>query len=217
MNVTSPTMAATSATVIAPAVSLGASYTDNFNRSNNASLGASWTAYDIGTTTYFRILSNECAAPSSLPLGYGLCLSEYNTAVTSNNHKVSITVGATKPSSVLLVLRSNGTDYVWAQCPDGAPWSINYTSGEATPYQGVNSIEGNATVGSETFTAGDVLAVEASGDVYTIKRNGSTVLTWTDSGGDFTPYVDSSHRKTAIGALVLTTADSLDNFLAGDI
>lgn len=205
--------------VWAPAPS-GAHYTDNFNRSNNASLGANWTSYDnSGLGTQFRVLSNT-AAVSATGIGtYGFdqVLSEYNTALTTNNHKVSVTIGATKPFAVVLYLRSNSSAYVATSCIDGNPWSISGISG-ATGYEesSASTDLSSSTAGNESFAASDVLSFEASGSTYTLKRNGSTVLSVTDSA--HSSWVDSSHRKVAISiASVSSASAAVDDFDAQDI
>jgi hypothetical protein len=198
----------------------GAHYTDDFNRANSATLGANWTAYDTqGLGTEFRILSNT-AAVSSTGIGangFDIVFSEYNTALSTDNHKVAVTVAATKPDVVTLDVRSNGTDYVQAECPDGDVWLI-YTITGATAYVGGTVTQRAVTGATQSFTASDVVSFEASGTAYTLKKNGSTILSWTDSGAAHTSFVDSSHRKVAIVIAALSsTSQAVDNFAADDI
>lgn len=194
----------------------GAHYTDNFNRANNASLGANWTAYDVfGLGTTFRIFSNTAAVSAAADFVW----SEYNSALSTDDHSVSVTVAATKPDQVILYLRSDGHDYIQFIMPDGSPWEITTSSGDTSPYDGLGTTTQRAVTGaSQSFSAADVLSAEASGNVYTLKKNGAVIVSWTDSGAAHTSFVNSSHRKVAMFISASSSASqAVDDFAADDI
>jgi hypothetical protein len=199
----------------------GAHYSDNFNRTDASTLGASWTAIEVGLGTEFRILSNT-AAVSSAGIGlYGLdiVISEFNSALSTDNHKVAVTMAATEPDEVYLFLRSDGIDLVEADFVNGDIWVIQTLTGCSAPYLGDGTATARATTGAaQSFTASDVLSFEANGTTYTIKKNGTTILSWTDSGGAHTGYVNSAHRKVAMAIFASTsTSQAVDDFAADDL
>lgn len=204
--------------VWAPAAS-GAHYTDNFNRSNNASLGANWTSYDpAGLGVQLGISSNRAAFPASLPAGFGLSVAAFNTALESNNFKVSVTVGPVLPNSISFQVRSNGgIDYVSGACTNGDLWTISYDIGDSAPYVGDGATPAADSGSAASFASGDVLSFEASGNAYALKKNGGTTASWNDSGGDFSPYVDASHRKVAVAVFTTTPSASIDDFDTQDL
>lgn len=212
----SPPVATASAGMATPTVDVpvGVHYSDNFNRANNSTLGASWTSYNLGFGE-LRILSNTAAVPAS----GAAVLSEYGSALTTDNHKASVKVAATKPDAVTLILRSDGTDMVLAGLADGSAWTISTITGNSSPYSFSGTNTERAVSGStQTLSASDVLSFEASGAVYTVKKNGSTILTWNDSGGAHSSYVNSGHRKTAVIVEGYSSgSQAVDDFAADDL
>ena len=203
----------------------GAHYTDNFNRSNASTLGASWTAKDpFGIATQFRILGNTAAlsATGIGAFGFDGVLSEYNSALSTDDHSVSLTVAATAPDFLNLYLRSNGgSEYIFATIAAGGTADITTVIGDSG-YLAANGsgtvTTRNSSAGSQTITASDLFLFQAVGNVYTLKKNGSTLVSWTDSGGAHSSYVNSTHRKAAISiGGFSSTSQAVDNFTADDI
>lgn len=196
----------------------GAHYTDNFNRSNSGSLGASWTNWAPATFGGggFAVASNQAVNTFDSGNGFYIGYSEYNSVLTLNNHKVAIKLGSTVPDLAVLYLR-------------GDVASGQYVAAYIDPSGGFTGIAGvyvqpedsgplaTSTPTAISLAASDNLSFEVSGTTYTVKQNGSTVHTWTDSGGVYTPYTNSGHRKAAVAMFSFSAAAGFDDFDAQDI
>lgn len=175
-------------------------FSDDFNR---ASLGSNWINRLTPTTGINAQIVNSNALGVTAANSYGFV--QYYQDFPSDNVKVTITIGPDAVSSdyYIIGLRGNGTQVVYAFCPPantpqimthaaaGGDWRNMANGGHTSRASGLNSV---------TYVAGDKLSFEARGNVYTVKRNGMTIVKWSDSGGAaWGMYVDSSHRQWGIG------------------
>lgn len=179
-------------------------YTDNFNRANNATLGAAWT----NQLNTMGIESNE-AAPMTGSFQYA----SLNMAVTSNDRRVSVTVGAKVGAGAnedifIVIAASAAGNSVYASFDNQAALFRIQTrttwGGGATNWAAV----------SGSFLTNETLSIERVGTLYTVKKNGAAIgLSWNDSGG-IVP-IDGSHQLVGIGSSISAgNYRRCDNFLA---
>ena len=191
---------------IADDLSSGAHYADNFNRANG-SAGSDWTSYaSVGGLV---ISSNEVVTTG----GDVRQILVRNSAMSTNNHRVGFTIGSSYPSSCYLYLRASTTRRMLAYFTfDGGAYifeqSGDYTTGSFTQRGGDDSL-------GTALAPGQKLTFEAVGTTYNIRLNGVIKSTWTDTAGDYTPYVDSSHRQVAMG--MRDAYGATDDFIADDL
>lgn len=182
--------------------------TDNFNRSDASTLGTSsggwsWTDDASANSAAWRITSNT-GGPTT---DHGQITSEMARAesdLSSSDHYaqvVGVTFGGPFAGAACGAVR----------CASGT--SNSYRSGLRTDVAvmqkwvsgSMTSLYQNATGAG---TAGDTVRVEASGSSITLKKNGSTVTTQTDSA------ISSGTRCGIAGRQTNVT---MDNFEAGDL
>lgn len=201
--------ATATAAATAPTISVKASYSDPFTRANAATLGASWTGR---TSTVLKVDTNV-AVPDTLS---SFCLDSYNSAMFTDDHKVTAVVTATSGlEGTLLYIRSNNSDsQIYAYMLNSGQWLIyshtsTYNGSLSSPTQRA------ITPASQSYTTGDSLSFEATGNVYTIRKNGTSILTWTDSGNAVP--TGSTHREVAICYYASAASHGIDSFTAVDL
>ncbi len=149
-----------------------AAYTDNFTRSNGA-LGANWSN---GNGSDPQIVSNQAAMGGTTD---GYYPSRWASPAATDRWMVSVTYGAT-PSGTLsgALIRANSG---WTQQVITGASNANTYIYTATAASGGTETQ-RATVATG-FASGDTLKIVALGNLYTVYKNGTSILTWTDSGG----------------------------------
>lgn len=174
-----------------------AHYTDDFNRSNSASLGAAWTT-DPAFGVSLSITSNAATGPTT---GAG---NVYASTMNTDDHKVTVVMkGATAGDQVFIALRVNSTsatEYVYAYLTQGGTWGAYRSISDGSP----------ATASSQSWVDGDTVSFEAQGTTATLKLNGSTIV----SASSVTV---TSGRYVALDYISASTVHGFDSFDATDI
>lgn len=189
-------------------VGRGSNRYDNFNRANSTtSAGPNWVtrAQNVG------VHSNR-AYPTT---GFW-CAATWNTPMPTDNFFVSaniytnrtMTNGAT---SLFFGCDSPGTKVLACMVYTDRIGLMTFSS---WPTLGYSTWVGSV-VGSPAYTSGDLISVERSGNVYTVRLNGTPCWTWTDSAGS--QPIDSAHRLVGIGGVHDGGIHDIDNFLAREL
>ncbi|MGV9744573.1 hypothetical protein ACWDTG_06625 [Rhodococcus zopfii] len=172
------------------------SYVDTFNRANGA-IGSNW-----GPSSPQPVV-NTNAAQNSTASGNTPQLVEYlGGMMATDNYAVTATiktpVGTSRVTTTYfyLLARGNGTatqddDRVLLVLSGAALSSGFYTINSA------GTISSRHVAISTAFVTGDTVTLEVNGNVYTAKRNGTTIATFTDSSG-IVP-VNAGHRGFGFG------------------
>lgn len=195
---------------VAPAF-VDVDYTDNFDRADNASLGANWTEGAGGQGSSLAISSNQCV----LTAGAGTySTAQYNSQVSTDNQYAFITVVSMTGSN----LRSSE---VWVRKDNTAATNTNY-KGEARSdinhaiYKTIAGTETQLLASSTTWAAGEVMRLEVNGTSLTLYKNGVAV-----NGAPVTDSVlsGSTYRSVAMAAYIFSATEvvTLDNWGGGDL
>ncbi|MFE7798989.1 hypothetical protein [Nocardia sp. NPDC057440] len=197
---------AATATAAANTAGGGATYSDNFNRSNGV-LGSNWT-YQVNTNAP-TISSNVAACATSTANFYPVT---WITALNGDDQVARAnTSGSLTSTSAGLILRSNSGMTAWV----GALFNtarVSIVTGSAPVSVTVRvQIDGNPGIAS-----GSLLEFRAVGNVYTLYDDGVQLVQWVDSGNVAT--VGSSNRLGGFGVQRISTTNSvsLDNFALMD-
>lgn len=200
--VTAPRMAAT-ATMPSPVVAATGGYVDNFNRSNSASLGASWNTNGVFGTSL--------AISSNAAVGTAGASNIYTLPMATGNNEITVVMKGTAGANDLvdLVARlSNGTNSgtsttsVTAELAQGKPWKLYRSAGDSTAV---------ASAGNVSWADADTITFSAVGGTLTLKKNGSTIVTTsgaTDLAAGYVAILVYSATGTSYG---------FDSFQAQDI
>lgn len=202
-DIAPPRMAATGAMAV-PVVTnnSGANYNDTFNRSDSASLGASWTT----DATY----ASSLAISSNAAVIGGLASNFYALPMATGNNEVTVLMKGAGASGDIVVISArvdSGTDTnsatksITAALVQGQPWAITRNLSDS----------GVFTAGNQSWADGDTIVFSCVGATLTIKKNGSIILT-TGGGTDL--------AAGYIGLLVYSssgTSYGFDSFTAQDI
>ena len=185
-----------------PALAWATSSTDNFNRADNADLGAAWDVY----TTPCQILSNAAHSDGG---GTNRCIEGYNTYIPTANQYVEITLAGNTPTSgdvSALVRLQAPTTYSTYLC------RANFGEGGASSNIQRRDAGSLANLASESSTnwgsAPDVIRCEITNSAITFKRNGSTLLTTANDG---------TYTSGRGGIGIFDDLDFIDNFEVGDL
>lgn len=166
---------------------VGSQYFDDFNRADSSSsLGANWT----NRLNSMGIIGNAAYPTSNSP-----AFATYNAAMVYDDMAVAVTlgVGAAGASKLQLVIGANASGESASLDMNGnGQWRIMTKSSWA----GETS---RASVGGQTWNAGDSIVFGRIGNSYGVQLNtvGVPGLFWVDSS-NITPR-DSSHRLWGIG------------------
>jgi hypothetical protein len=186
-----------------------ASYSDDFNRADTSTLGANWTNR-VTAGGQFKIVSNT-AQPTAKD---AWALSSYVSTMNTNDVKATCTVGTVGAvgsfAYLNLYIRSNASNQIWGWAYNGSQWRIHSATGTYTASTGT-STQRAISGGTLNYVAGDVITFEATGNVYLLKQNGTTRVTFTDSTSLY-PFVDASHREVAIGSFVSSSSTPFSTF-----
>lgn len=188
---------------------------DNFNRADNASLGASYTVdpfheFDVPTTSP-QILTNAARAVAGASTGYSLVWK--NDATYGPDMESYCTIasnGATGSSPILLNRIQNPSASVDTGAGYVAEWEypntiriIKYTAGNNTDVE-----LGSAT---SPISIGVSFVFQSKGSRHTVYRNGVAVLQVVDSSITGTGAIGFGYYDDA------AKAGSIDNFGGGTI
>ncbi len=183
------------------AKSSGVTFSDDFNRADSATLGASW-AHATGFGD-IKIVANTARATTDSAYSIDL----YQTATNTNNQFVQWTVTFSGSGGYLDgYLRADSSlanAYFCLISNGGSPTTAIYKTVTTTTTQ----LTSNAT----TWTTGDVAKCTVSGTTITLFKNGSSVATATDSA------VASGSIGLAIFAIGNPNEAYLDDFSGGDL
>ena len=143
--------------------------------------------------------SGQFVAPNANAFASAYC----GTLASSSTQRVRVVVGADVPDMVVLYLRvkNDASTNVYAQLVTGSVWQI-VTSPDYTV---------RASSSGTTFTTADEITFEAVGTVYTVRKNGIAVVTWTDSGGAYT-FAETGYAYGAVGVQSSTTNKGVTEF-----
>ena len=181
--------------------------TDNFNRANNTSLGTNYTEVTTNLGRHLTISSNT-AVPSALDSGDSISLWTHDTFSNDQYAQAKITTSGTldQCGSGVIIRGSGGNEgtgtYIWVIAHHGATNNISIAEIVGGTYALKKQV-------SQSWTDGDTWRIEATGTSYTIKLNGTTVTTTTESSvtsGSPGPFYSSTITSTAI-----------DDFEGGDL
>lgn len=187
-----------------PAVSGGATYTDDFNTADTTTFGADLTWTEIGS---LEIYSNEAAATTS-GTAIQRARAEHDCA-TSNNY-----------AQVTLTLHINlSTDFFLAACRYDSATTTAYeaTQGNGSATTGtvlrkvVTGTTTSLSTGTNSWALNDVLRSQATGSTISHKINGTTHLSVTD-----TSITTGTRGGLGIKSFSPTTL-RIDNFEVGDL
>lgn len=176
---------------------LGASYTDTFNRANGA-IGSNW-----GPSSPQPAI-NTNAAQNSTTSGNTPQIVEYLGGVMASNHyavhvTVKTPVGTDRSTGTYFYVTARGTGTA-TQNDDRV---VLVLSGGALSGRGIYTLSSSGTftsrlsLTSTTFATGDTATLEVNGNVYTAYKNGVSLGSWPDSGG-IVP-TDPGHRGFGFG------------------
>lgn len=137
-------------------------------------------------TTYQKHVIDTGQARAATTAGQNgtfIPMSRYNTAAATDNMFVQGALGTIGQTDLIsgLILRANSdtSTYVAVRTYYGQPYIETVISGVATT-------RASAAAGAVTMAAGQVWRFEASGTAYTLKVDGSTIVSWSDTGAVFT-------------------------------
>jgi len=171
-NSLSYTQGVVSSAYVAPTTVTPQAVADNFTRPNGppgtTSTGAqSWQTYTPSVTAppNFQISSNKLLATTQ-PSAYSTCVVDNGKSDTT----VTWTVAGNTNLGLVFRFVDSKNFYFWGL--GGNVWKVvNGTASQLTP----------ATGAATAFNANDVCSVVLSGTSITVKVNGATVITYTDS------------------------------------
>lgn len=184
-------------------------FSDNFDRADSTTLGADWTEWNI-TGNSMAIASNrlQCQGSGS----GGGSHARWNTLSNTDDQFSQAELGPNLTGTVRMNVRGLASD------------TVTMVSGLFTPNTGAwdirTSVAGSETVRASgtaaTGSAGQVVRFECSGNVYTLKVGGTTIGTWTDTGGVVTPGPTRRTVGIRIGVSGSSTCN-VDNWSGGDL
>ena len=183
-----------------------ASYSDNF--AGTGSLSASWVKY---TAAGFGVIERVSDQGKNVSVSsWGLYI--YNSAASTDDSYVQMAFKATNSGARACQLGVRVNSSSSGSWPDGYALHLNLASGSPAwsvfMYSG-GSYSGLVAGTTFTYSAGDVMRLEAAGTTIRIKQNGSLLHSFTNS-----TLSGSSNRKFYIAAI-----DDMpfDDFSAGDL
>lgn len=157
-----------------------ADYTDDFER-GNGTLGSNWTAVD-GTMQIFNGTACGNASGDSKYSGASFSNDQYSEVVTNN-----------AANNTYVLVRANGADYYYA--------IVRASFGDYHVNKWVGGVDTNLVNGSVSSAIGDTIRLEISGTGLTLKLNGATVDTASDSSiASGSPGIGSSDPGSRIAS-----------------
>lgn len=175
-----------------PRIAGGATVSDNFDRADAGTLGASWNA-DSGT---IGIVSNKAKVSAAA------AWDRYGTQLATTDHysQADVTWPASGRTGVL-VRGQDANNHYWASYNAGSSlWQI---------IKWVAALASVVSSASASITSGITIKLQASGSSLTLFNGGSSVLTGTDTALTTGKYVGI--REQAV------TNSTWDNWTASDL
>jgi hypothetical protein len=212
-----------------PTVTIGAAaahYSDDFNRADAATLGASWThRYRSAGSTEIGISSNS-AVGKTVDVMH---LSTYNSTMLADDHSVEVTLGSNVDDiwAIALPIRSAGSNTVYGlmryRINSSSYFCRIYThSSYSIGDEGANgTLRTDGATDPGAWTSGWVFGFKAIDNLYTLYKrvSGTTtnLATWTDSGSAHP--TGSGQRTTGLGVYSTssTTGPQVDAWAADDL
>ena len=187
-------------------------FSDDFNRPDGPP-GPNWIPHSTGSS-FQTIVNNELVGPTN-PGAFEIVT--WVTPMPGNDHRVGFAVGSIVPYAVFMHLRGSDNNQVLALVYGSGRIRIFTEIGHSViEFGGDEQANVPAVLGTPLAT-GQKVSFEAAGSDYTVRVNGAARLTWPDTTGIYTPYVDADHRFVSIGPYSPTSPGAVDNFFAGDI
>ena len=185
-----------------PRISGGASYSDDFNRANAATLGANWTEYNVE----HEIVSNQAEPTTAGTAGsfYASLLAtddHYSQATLANIAGTSLGVAA-RASSIGTADSSTGALYLWRYNGSNSTGLLKKPASSST-YTAIG------TAYSATLANGDVLKIEVNGSTIKGYVNGVERASVTDT--------DNATGKQAGFRTSGSASAAWDNWSAADL
>lgn len=167
-----------------------ASFSDTFDRANNVSLGADWTEETGAPTTgSLSIISNAISSAANSTIG----MASWTTPCDTDDQFSEGTIGTAGNFGFFVSVRAevDGKPKAYGGYANSTTWQIvTYNSAGA-------AVTVRASGTTTASAAGNVIRLEASGTLYTLKKNGATLGTWNDTGG--LHPVGASNRHVGVG------------------
>lgn len=174
-------------------------YPDDFNRANGA-IGAGWSAQSTPAPT---IYNNQMVAPTA----GSWAGANLNSWTSTTDHQATLVVGAmVAGDSKIEVMIRQGAGSIQMSWQDGQAPVFAQNPGFTTRATGVPT----------SFVTGDTIVFSAVGSVYTLTKNGGTVLRWDDTDGLYS-YTGASN---GVGVGLQTNSANncgIDSFLFEDV
>lgn len=185
------TIAAVGGGTAGAAISVGYSYADNFNRTDSASLGADWRVDRNGSP---RIATNRAMMKTMSGGGRQGCWASWQSGTfATDNYSVEVQFIApvgnlasdNMTGAILAVGDTFGAGVMCYFVATTANGVAIYTQSGLPPTTGISTGQTGQTQRAVTATSAstsDLFRFERVGNVFTLYRNGSSFLTWTDTG-----------------------------------
>lgn len=177
-------------------------FTDDFNRANGALGSPDWSVISANLT----VDSNQLQGGGGKALRSADCFTDDMFS--------QVTIGSSTGGTFTLYVRTGSTSWptiVVNVTPSSGNWAIVT---DPTSSGGDHTTRASGSAGSGVVVAGVVVRLEALGNVYSLKVNGSSVGSWTDSGGAVTP--GPSRRRTGV-SIGSGASVRLDDWVSGDL
>jgi len=169
---------------IGPAEAWAGSETEPFTTADSSDLGANWTAYDDGSGLVPCRISNNAAAGTTTAVR---CYEGFSHYLPTANQYVEVTLFLDHGGSFL----TNREFGALIRMTDPASSFSGYICQARTPGTAstarIRRIDAGSSStlinddGSLTWVDGDVLRCEVTGSTITLKRNGVTIISWSDA------------------------------------
>jgi hypothetical protein len=174
-------------------------YPDDFNRADGA-IGAGWSAQSSPAPVIF---SNQMVAPTA----GSWAGANFNYWTNTTDHQASFVIGSmVAGDSKIEVMIRQGAGSV----------QMSWQDGQAPVFAQNPGFTNRATGVPTSFVTGDTIIFSAVGSVYTLTKNGGTVLRWDDTDGLYS-YTGASN---GVGVGLQTNGANncgIDNFLFEDV
>ncbi|UJE15690.1 hypothetical protein SEA_LIGMA_35 [Gordonia phage Ligma] len=178
---------------------------DDFNRADSVGLGASWVNLGPAASPYYASVTNGAARmniPSNL-INLDLQTSRWrfqDAVKTSDNGHIETRVAIKGDEGWNRITEVHG----WMNVDMSGSVAIRLDGAVATIVRRVSNTSTVVATGG-SYAAGDVLRLTRNGNTWTLRRNGSLMVEWNDSGAT----APSGVSFRSVGLLVTGTKDTL--------
>jgi len=170
---------------IGPAKALAGTETDPFTAADSSDLGANWDAFDDGTGLVPCRISGNAAAGTTADVR---CYEAYNHYLPSANQTVDVTFqianggvfsGGAREFGALIRMTNPASSFSGYTCQARIPGSASTARIRRIDAGSLSTLMNDD--GSITWADGDILTCSVTGSTITLKRNGATVISWSDT------------------------------------